>query len=390
MILEIISTPPASDTFTSLAAHQERTPQVFFGGKPVLHFEDQHTTVTVPSQHVHKLPIYPSLGQRDGGSGDDPVGGASNGESNGRNDADVIISDIALWVTSEKVTLYNHALSRGFSLQYPSIILHAIQRSYDFEFGQASIRRQNQQSLYMEVLVGSRPAQDLEDYGDDAGDDDEILRLKIIPSGIPADDASQHATRPLDDARAHTDAGAEDGLDAETGVSASSTSPLQNLFTAISTCSNLHPDPLGDDDDENNDGSGGDRIMFEGSVGYDSAIVPTAGAETAETGTSALPPPFPGSSGWITAENVDDFFDEDGNWLGGQAEQDQHRDTDTRTVLGPGAGTVRTRRQEDGDGDSEDAPSGERSMGTGDSTIANGQDDDRGDSTSDTKWRRTS
>ena len=243
--------------------------------------------------------------------------------------------------------------------------------------------------------MGSRPAQDMEDHGDDAGDDDEILRLKITPSGTPGGDASQQSTRPPDGAAAHPDDSPEDGLDneAELAVPASSSSPIQNLFTAISTCSNLHPDPLGDDDDENNDGSGGDRIMFEGSVGYDSAIVPGAGAgaRTAETGASALPPPFPGSNGWITAENVDQFFDEDGNWLGGQAEQDQHRDTDTRIVLGPGAGTVRARQQNDGDGDSDidDAPSGEGSMGAGDSTKANGQDDDLGDSTADTKWRRT-
>jgi nucleotide-sensitive chloride channel 1A len=31
----------------------------------------------------------------------------------------------------------------------------------------------------------------------------------------------------------------------------------------------------------------------------------------------SLPPPFPGSGGWITADNVNEYFDEDGNWIGG-------------------------------------------------------------------------
>jgi nucleotide-sensitive chloride channel 1A len=47
---------------------------------------------------------------------------------------------------------------------------------------------------------------------------------------------------------------------------------------------------------------------------------------------------MPGSGGWITAENMADYFDEDGNWRGGEeGEEDQ---------LGPGAGTVRSREED--------------------------------------------
>ena len=58
-------------------------------------------------------------------------------------------------------------------------------------------------------------------------------------------------------------------------------------------------------------------------------------------GTGGLPPPMPGGGGWITAENVGDFFDEDGNWKGeGEAPS-----------LGGGAGLVRGREdEEDGNG----------------------------------------
>ena len=48
-----------------------------------------------------------------------------------------------------------------------------------------------------------------------------------------------------------------------------------------------------------------------------------------------LPPPVPGSGGWITAENVGEFFDEEGGWRG--------------------AGRVRGREEgEEGEGDGEE------------------------------------
>ena len=53
-----------------------------------------------------------------------------------------------------------------------------------------------------------------------------------------------------------------------------------------------------------------------------------------------MPPPMPGSGGWITAENVGEFFDEAGNWRG--------RDEEGASGgLGPGAGRVRGRDEEE-------------------------------------------
>ena len=51
-----------------------------------------------------------------------------------------------------------------------------------------------------------------------------------------------------------------------------------------------------------------------------------------------LPPAMPGSSGWITADNMHEYFDEEGNWIAGGQEP--------VLPLGPGAGTVRTRDEE--------------------------------------------
>lgn len=79
---------------------------------------------------------------------------------------------------------------------------------------------------------------------------------------------------------------------------------IKEIFSAMNTCADLHPDPDAEDD-------GGDL----------------------EDNLSA-----PGASGWITAENMDQYVDEEGNFsgmvIGGE--------------LGPGAGTVRQRDDTEG------------------------------------------
>ncbi|KAF2090886.1 hypothetical protein K490DRAFT_11615, partial [Saccharata proteae CBS 121410] len=82
--------------------------------------------------------------------------------------------------------------------------------------------------------------------------------------------------------------------------------PIKALFGAVSACADLNPDPQSDDEDEDED-----------------------------------PATMPGAGGWITAENMNDFMDEEGNFIGGGA-------------LGDGAGHVRTREDEMEDGDAVD------------------------------------
>lgn len=84
------------------------------------------------------------------------------------------------------------------------------------------------------------------------------------------------------------------------------TACIDEIFGAMNTCADFHPDPDDSDAEEEVD-------------------------DTA-----------PGASGWITAENMDEYLDEDGNFKGpvfGDAEEEE---------LGPGAGTVRP-REEDGE-----------------------------------------
>lgn len=116
---------------------------------------------------------------------------------------------------------------------------------------------------------------------------------------------------------------------------------IQALFSAVSNCSNLHPDPTFQEDEDMDDeeGGGDSRIIFEGNVGYEGV----SGLSGAFQGVAdgGLPPAFPGSGGWITAENVKEYFDEDGNWIGVEEVE----------VLGEGAGRVRTREEVDGEGE---------------------------------------
>lgn len=98
--------------------------------------------------------------------------------------------------------------------------------------------------------------------------------------------------------------------------------PVMALFTALSNCSNLHPDPIDPDDED------GSRLM-------------QAGLALPGTSDGSLPPAMPGSGGWITAENMHEFIDEDGNFI---QDDDQEDDAGgTIEELGPGAGTVRPR-----------------------------------------------
>ena len=73
---------------------------------------------------------------------------------------------------------------------------------------------------------------------------------------------------------------------------------------------------------------------------------------------------MPGSGGWITAENVGEFFDEEGNFRAGES-------------LGEGAGRVRGREDEEDDDGSVEGTNGHSNGGEG------------GPEMEETKWRRT-
>lgn len=155
----------------------------------------------------------------------------------------------------------------------------------------------------------------------DGGDDDETfdtVQLTLIPPPASTDLSSP----------------AQEGSAAR--------SELEKLFDAITACQNLHPDPLDEDDEDDEDDGYADRIVFESAVDGSSEGLEGLPGVFRGSASGDLPPPMPGSSGWITAENVGEFFDEEGNWIGGgDGEQEEEE-------LGEGAGRVRGREELNG------------------------------------------
>ena len=107
-------------------------------------------------------------------------------------------------------------------------------------------------------------------------------------------------------------------------------------------------------------------------------------------GVSDLPPAFPGSGGWITAENLHEHFDGEGNWLPGrELGEPQNAEIMTNghggddTGLGPGAGNVRTRDDDAG----EEHRRGDVD-GNGEVDGADGEEEPGGMG-EEAKWRRT-
>jgi nucleotide-sensitive chloride channel 1A len=300
---------PALESFTPLAEHQSQTPTSFYSAKPVLHYHAVGARAIASRDQISKLPIFASTTE----SQAQPTTDAAEPVSPERA---VTVEVVDAFINSEQVsipfaldvatckcranlrlhrnlTLFNQTTTTGISIPYPAISLHAIQRLADPANPSEEI-----QGLYMQLELS-------DPYGMDEDDEMDAIELTLIPPPSAATDAA--------------------------------TSGIQALFDAVSNCSNLHPDPT-DQDDEDMEDEGDSRIVFEGSVGYEGI----SGLPGVQQGAldGGLPPPFPGSGGWITAENVSEYFDEEGNWIGdGNGE-----------ALGEGAGRVRTRDEVDGDG----------------------------------------
>ncbi|KAF2851866.1 hypothetical protein T440DRAFT_506820 [Plenodomus tracheiphilus IPT5] len=174
-------------------------------------------------------------------------------ESDGDN---ALIKDVDIWVSSENLVFFQSSPTpTGVSIPYPAIALHATMKY-----------KSTVEALYMSLSLNDTANINEED-------DIQVLELTVLP---PSYD-----------------------LIPETAC-------IKDIFGAMNTCADLHPDPDGSED-------GDDDILDESA---------------------------PGATGWITADNMDEYMDENGNFrgtvLGGEE-------------LGPGAGTVRQR--EDGDED---------------------------------------
>ncbi|EFX02664.1 hypothetical protein CMQ_2593 [Grosmannia clavigera kw1407] len=307
-----LRSPPSVSAYTSLADHQSSTPASFFDGPPVLHYHAKSARAYISREQRAKLP----WGSAPESAGS-PLGLAMG---------DTAQHVVDVFVGSETLSLYCPAADCGLALPYPVIGLHAIKSATAADGHRVP-------TVYMQLEL------DVAGGGNDDGG--ETVELSLVPEETTAAESAPTAeTTPPQD----------------TTAPPQSLSEASRLFDAISACADLHPDRFGGDNDDDDDaypsffGPGeGDDDDDDGIAFDDGDLEPVEGfqgvfrrgannnTEAAVTQGSDLPPPLPGSGGWITAENAHEFFDADGNWLG----------RDGSGPLGEGAGRVRGRDEVD-------------------------------------------
>ncbi|KAJ5104434.1 hypothetical protein NUU61_001781 [Penicillium alfredii] len=337
--MEVLSTAPEESSFVPLAEHQSRTPSSFHTGPPVLYYHSQRCKVVILERDLVATHALNALrGEAALANG---ANGASSGEAQDEDEKEVAIEAVDTWVTSDKFLLYSPATSAGISIPYPSICLHAIQRlrvpGTDTEV----------QGLYMQIATPTAPSAD--------EDEEQCITLTVVPPHEPGSVGGSSATVEATTATV-AERATQDLSDAPEET------PTQLLYDAVSACSNLHPDPVepGDeeyeDDEVEGEADGEDKVPRHRTLEEQGEALYRLGREALDS-RNDLPPPVAGSSGWITADNMHEFFDEEGNWIAGGEPPS--------LPLGPGAGTVRAREE-------------------------NGQTEENGEGEDDeTKWRRT-
>lgn len=266
---------PDVQDFVDIAVHRSQTPQSFYSEKPILYHQSLSASLSIPVVDLNSAPLLASFANLSVLNGSGTAGDDSTDSALVEQQQDVTIANVAVWVTSEHLRLYFQSHHSGVAIQYPAISVIAVQHSPP--------------SVYLQILKA------LGSYDDH--DPESTISLTLIP------DISTNAEAP------------------SSPPSDTLPSPIQLLYTALTECSNLHPDP-----DESNSENEGTSIMYEGS-------------DQSLSSGIALPPPIPGGGGWITADNVNDFFDEDGNF--------RPRADTNGEALGPGAGAVRSREADE-------------------------------------------
>ncbi|SPQ21513.1 51df190b-7808-476b-a99f-dffb60a7d76f [Thermothielavioides terrestris] len=306
MSFETVRSPFALSDYILLSEHEEQTPESFYDGKPVLYYHATGAKAWIPKSQRGKLPFFPA----DLSSAPTaPENSALSGQSE-----DCVEQQVDLFVHSRHLSIFCPAAQCGASIPYQQISIHAIKNLRSATSGQAY------PSVYLQLELASGGA------SDDEFDTVELTLIPAQPQPTPPPPPPQ--PRP-------------EGAPGEAQAAQPPQSEAAKLFEAISECSNLNPDPvqLGDEEEEDADEDGA-QIIFEGDRDREAIEGFTGVFAGARDG--GLPPAFPGSGGWITAENVHEFFDEEGNWIGSEGDEDA-----VAGELGEGAGTVHPRAEDE-------------------------------------------
>jgi len=87
-----IRSVPSLDDYIPLSEHQSRTPETFFGGKPILYYHAAGATAYIPKSQRGQLPFFPA------GSGQDATTSTSE---NPEEAEEVVDQKVDLFVNSE-------------------------------------------------------------------------------------------------------------------------------------------------------------------------------------------------------------------------------------------------------------------------------------------------
>ncbi|KKK19541.1 hypothetical protein AOCH_002227 [Aspergillus ochraceoroseus] len=322
--MESLTTPPETSSFIALSVHQSRTPDSFHSGPAILHYHSSHCKLVILDRDLISSPPLNAL--RGAAAA---AAAAVNGNDQAETETseagtEIVIDGLDIWVTSDKFLVYNPSTSYGVSITYPSISLHAIQR--------LSLPAQDQvQGLYMQIT--KPPASS--SYPQ-ASDEEESITMTLVPPPPAASSSSSSSETKPETTTTTTTTMSSTGAGTSTSTpdieqpEPESETPTQALYTAVSACSNLHPDPIEEAEEQGDGAAFASGLVFPGSMRV-------------------------------------------GNWIGGGGEEEEEEEPSF--ALGPGAGTVRPRGEEDGEGEGE----GEGNA-NGDGAM-NGVEE--------TKWRRT-
>ncbi|KAI1391393.1 regulator of volume decrease after cellular swelling-domain-containing protein [Hypoxylon trugodes] len=303
----VIRTCPSADNdFQPLSEYQAQTPDTFFDGKPVLYYHDENVKAWVSAEQYERLYFF-TKASGDGSASLNPTPPECYALENnwGKH---LHEEKVEVFVASSKFILFSHSSGTGIEIPYPAITLHALK----------NFRHVEKPDEAASKFIGVYMQLEFSGSGEDDDEGFDPIELTLIPyKALPKEQPP-------------TEAVTVDPLNSERATA---------LFNQVSACSNLHPDPHeeGEEEDEDDDF---DRIVFEGNSESE-AVEGLPGVFRGDL-NGGLPPPMPGSSGWITAENVNQYFDEDGNWIGGE--------DGVSGELGDGAGRVRGRDEVEEDG----------------------------------------
>lgn len=344
--------PPFSSpsSYTPLSEYEASTPQTFFTAREVLYAELGSCDICISQSTVQEYEPW-----RDFFGDDAPAQTSDDETTNANNEAWAVKRQASGFIGSGYLTLLpnkpvvdpqaqpitssSSKLSSGIQIPYPSIQLHAVRvlRGAQIPTRQvntgatdvsAPVEGEEKAALYLQIEMGPQPGT-MADEDDPGKSVVEVLLIPEAPSaGIEA---------------------STDGSIVANG-SATNAAKVQEIYSALSTCQDLHPDP-GDSDSDDEMGSSRSRGGLAG------LLQGMGGGE-------------PGEGGWITSENAHLFEGHFPVEVGQLETGDAGQDGDIMP-LGPGAGT---RRQRDDEAEVED-----RLNGNTETTNGVGE----------TKWQRT-